>query len=609
MPLEPRTLRELQQALRDGTLTVRRLMKRVLQERALHAASAWISLRPAEELLAEAEACDARVRGEGAALWERLPLLGLPFAVKDNIDVAGLPTTAACPGFASGPAARHATAVQRLVDAGAIAVGKTNLDQFATGLVGTRSPFGAVPNPFDAAHVSGGSSSGSAYVVATGQVPFALGTDTAGSGRVPAGFCHISGLKPTKGWLPSTGVVPACRSLDCVSVFALTPEDAWAVASQAAGPDPQDPFSRTALPPRLRLDALQDLAVGVPDPLEFFGDEPARGAFDAALQRLRERGCRLVPVPFEPLARVAALLYQGPWVAERYAAVGTFLDTHPAGADPTVSAIVRSGRAPAAHELFDAQYALAAAQRQALALWSQVAVLVVPSAPTHPTQADLQADPFEPNRRLGHYTNFVNLLDMAAHALPGPMRGDGLPAGVTLIGPAFSDFALAGLASTLARVLEPTAGAMRQPIGAAPVLTAGAPAQPLRLVVVGAHMSGLALNWQLTERAGRLLRRTRTAPAYRLYSLTGHAPTRPALVHVGPDAGRAVDVEVWEIDAAHGGSFLQMVGPPLALGTVELVDGTQERGFVCEPRGVAEGGSALDITAYGGWRGFLDSLR
>jgi allophanate hydrolase len=377
------------------------------------------------------------------------------------------------------------------------------------------------------------------------------------------------------------------------------------VASQAAGPDAQDPFSRTALPPRLRLDALQDLVVGVPDVLEFFGDAQAQQAFEAALARLRELGCKLVPVPFEPLARVAALLYQGPWVAERYAAVGAFLDGEPPGADPTVSSIVRSGRAPAAHELFEAQYALAAAQRAAAAMWSQVAVLAVPSAPTHPTQAALQADPFEPNRQLGYYTNFVNLLDMAAHALPGPMRGDGLPAGVTLIGPAFSDFALAGLAARLARVFEPTAGVMRQPIGTAPVLAAPAPAQPLRLVVVGAHMSGLALNWQLTERAGRLLRRTRTAPAY---SLTGAAPTRPALVHVGPEAGHAIDVEVWEIDAAHGGSFLQMVGPPLALGTVELADGTQERGFVCEPRGVAAGSPALDITAHGGWRGFLASL-
>lgn len=605
---EPRTLRELQQALREGTLTVRRLMERVLHLRARHAAAAWISVRPESDLLAEAEACDARLRAEGAALWDRQPLFGLPFAVKDNIDVAGLPTTAACPGFATGPAARHATVVQRLLEAGAIAVGKTNLDQFATGLVGTRSPYGAVPNPFDAAYVSGGSSSGSAYVVATGQVPFALGTDTAGSGRVPAGFCHVSGLKPTKGWLPATGVLPACRSLDCVSVFALTPEDAWAVASRAAGSDPQDAFSRSALAPRLRTDTLQGLAVGVPEPLEFFGDTQAQAAFEAALQQLRTQGCRLVPVPFEPLQRAAALLYQGPWVAERYAAVGSFLDGQPPGADPTVSEIVRRGRAPAAHELFAAQYALAEVQRYADALWSEVAVLAVPSAPNHPTQAALQADPFEPNQRLGHYTNFVNLLDMAAHAVPGPMRADGLPAGVTLIGPAFSDFALATLATRLARLFEPTAGAMRHPIGAAPELVAPAPAQPLRLVVVGAHLGGLALNWQLTERTGRLLRRTRTAAAYRLYSLTGHAPTRPALVHVGAADGRAIDVEVWEFDAAHLGSFLQLVGAPLALGTVELSDGTQERGFVCEPRGVASGGSALDITAYGGWRGFLASL-
>ena len=608
MPSEPRTLRELQQALREGTLTVRRLLERVLHERARGAPEAWISVRPQAALLAEADACDARLRAEGEAAWAGRPLFGMPFAVKDNIDVAGLPTTAACPGFAEGPAVQHAATVQALVDAGAIVVGKTNLDQFATGLVGTRSPFGAVPNPFDATRVSGGSSSGSAYAVSTGQVPFALGTDTAGSGRVPAGFCHVSGLKPTKGWLSTRGVLPACRSLDCVSVFALTPEDAWTVASTAAGPDPDDAYSRRAVPPRLRLDTLKGLRVGVPEPLQFFGDTQAEAAFDAALAVLRAQGCELVPVPFEPLARVAALLYQGPWVAERYAAVGEFLDTRPTGADPTVSAIVRSGQSPSAHALFDAQYGLAAAQQQAAATWSQVAVMAVPSAPTHPTLAQLQADPVEPNRRLGHYTNFVNLLDMAAHALPGPMRGDGLPAGVTLIGPAFSDYALAGLAATLARLFEPTAGVMRHPIGAAMPLSAPAPAQPLRLVVVGAHMSGLALNWQLGERAGRLLRRTRTAPAYRLFSLTGLAPTRPALVHVGPSQGRAIDVEVWEMDSAHLGSFLQLVGPPLALGTVELSDGTQERGFVCEPRGVDPSGTALDITAFGGWRGFLASL-
>ncbi|HJW11977.1 MAG TPA: amidase family protein, partial [Albitalea sp.] len=276
-----------------------------MDEAAQGAPAAWISRFPDAQLLAAAEACDARLREQGAAAFERLPLLGMPFAVKDNIDVAGLPTTAGCPSFAAGPAAAHATVVQRLVDAGAIVIGKTNLDQFATGLVGTRSPYGPVPNPFDATRISGGSSSGSAYVVATGQVPFALGTDTAGSGRVPAGLCNISGLKPTKGWLSTHGVVPACRSLDCVSVFALSPEDAWEVAALAAGPDALDPFSRAALPPRLRVDKLDGLRLGVPDHLEFFGDTLAAQAFDAALRVLQQLGCRITPVPFAPLARAA----------------------------------------------------------------------------------------------------------------------------------------------------------------------------------------------------------------------------------------------------------------------------------------------------------------
>jgi len=608
MATEPRTLSELTLALREGTLTVRALMHRVLEAHSSFAPQAWIARHAADSLLARADECDAKLRTRGAAAFDEQPLLGIPFALKDNIDVAGLPTTAGCPSYARGAAERHATVVQRLVDAGAIPVGKTNLDQFATGLVGTRSPFGAVPNPFDGMRVSGGSSSGSAYVVATGQVPFALGTDTAGSGRVPAGFCNIAGLKPTRGWLSSHGVVPACRSLDCVSVFALSPEDAWTIAAIAAGQDLQDPFSREAVPPRLRTDRLDGLRVGVPAPLEFFGDTLAAKAFDAALATLRELGCRLVPVPFAPLERAASLLYQGPWIAERYAAVGEFLARRPADADPAVAAIVLGGAQPSAHALFDAQYEMEALRQQAARLWTEIDVMLVPTAPTHPTIAELQADPFEPNRRLGHYTNFVNLLDMAAHALPGPFRDDGLPAGVTLIGPAFSDFALAQLASRLVRSLQPTAGVMRHALDAAPPqLAASAPARSVRIVAVGAHMSGLALNWQFQERGARLVATTTTAPNYRLFSLTGATPTRPGLVHVGAGVGRAIAVEMWEMDSAHVGSFLALVGAPLALGTVELADGSSERGFVCEPRGVT-GTSALDITHHGGWRGFLASL-
>ncbi len=604
----PRTFDEIRAALLAGTTTVRSLLQQTLADAASFSPTAWISRHADAALLAQADACDALIEAKGRAAFDAQPLLGLTFAVKDNIDVAGMPTTAACPSFARGPAATHAAAVQRLIDAGAIAIGKTNLDQFATGLVGTRSPYGAVPNPFDPARVSGGSSSGSAYVVSTGQVPFSLGTDTAGSGRVPASFCNVSGLKPTKGWVSSRGVVPACRSLDCVSVFALTPEDAFEVASIAAGHDAEDPYSRAAMPPRLRADRIAGLRIGVPEPLEFFGDATAERAFDAALAQLQSLGCQRVAVPFAPLARAASLLYGGPWIAERYAAVGAFIATNPPDRDATVAAIILAGARPMAHELLTAQVELQALQQLAAQMWSGIDVLVVPSTPTHPTHAELQADAVEPNRRLGHYTNFVNLLDMAAHALPGPFRDDGLPAGITLIGPAFSDFALAQLASTLVRHLQPALGAMRHRVGAAPQLVAPAALQPVRIVVVGAHMSGLALNWQLSERSARRLCATHTAPCYRLFSLTGMRPTRPALVHVGAGAGAAIAVEVWEMSSAHVGSFLALIGAPLALGSVELADGSTERGFVCEPRGVAPSSGALDITAHGGWRGFLASL-
>ncbi len=610
MDPRPRTLAEIRARLVDGTLTVRELVANALQAGTAQAPAAWISRLPDADLLRSADACDALLRVRGAAAFDAQPLLGIPFGVKDNIDVAGLPSTAACPGFASGPATAHAPAVQRLIDAGAIPLGKTNLDQFATGLVGTRSPYGAVPNPFDASRISGGSSSGSAYVVSTGQVPFALGTDTAGSGRVPAGFCNISGLKPTRGWLSSRGVVPACRSLDCISVFALTPEDAWTVAAIAAGPDADDPFSRAALPPRLRVDRLTELRVGVPEPLEFYGDALAAQAFDAALALIEGLGVRISRVPFAPLQRAASLLYHGPWIAERYAAVGAYLAGQPEGADPTVSRIVAGGATPLAHELFAAQYEMEGLRRHATAMWDGIDLMVVPTAPTHPTIAALRADPFEPNRQLGHYTNFVNLLDMAAHAIPGPFRADGLPAGVTLIGPAFSDLALARLASTLVRTLQSTAGVDRHPIGAAPshsALVAPAPGRPMRIVAVGAHLQDLGLHWQFQERAARRVALTQTAPAYRLWSLTGRTPTRPGLVHVGA-GGASIEVEVWELDSAHVGSLLALIGPPLALGTVELADGSSERGFVCEPRAVQDP-AALDITAHGGWRGFLASLR
>jgi len=357
------------------------------------------------------------------------------------------------------------------------------------------------------------------------------------------------------------------------------------------------------------VDKLDGLRIGVPQALEFFGDAVAALAFDAALEALHALGCHIVRIPFDALQRAAHLLYQGPWVAERYAAVGEFLAGRPADGDPAVTEIVLAGALPRAHELFRAQYELEALRRQAAQMWCDVQVLLVPTAPNHPTLAELSDDPFEPNRRLGHYTNFVNLLDMAAHALPGPFRSDGLPCGITLIGPAFSDLALARLATRLVRSLQPTAGVMRHRLSeVVPPLAAAAPSSPMRIVAVGAHMSGLPLNWHFQERAARLVGVTRTAPLYRLYSLTGSKPTRPGLVHVGASEGAAVEVEVWEMDRAHVGSFLALIGAPLALGTLELEDGSSACGFVCEPRGVSNGSGAIDITQHGGWRAFVASL-
>jgi allophanate hydrolase len=564
----------------------------------------WISLLSEAAIRAEAAALDARWQADGLAVHADQPLFGVPFAVKDNIDVAGLPTTAACPAFAYMPE-RDATAVARLRAAGAVPIGKANLDQFATGLVGVRSPHGPAPNPFSPVHVSGGSSSGSASAVAHGQVPFALGTDTAGSGRVPAGFCDLVGLKPTPGWLPSgraDGVVPACASLDCISVFANTVADAWQVAhiateGQAAG-----------LVPVCRPDAKR---VGVPSVLEFFGDAQAEAAFHAALGEWRAAGFDITPVDFSPFLDAAALLYDGPWVAERYTAVGAFVDANAEQCDPTVRGIVQGGRRWAAHDLFAAQGKLAALREQAAALWQQVDALLVPTSPVHPTVAELVADPIGPNSRCGHYTNGVNLLGCAALAVPGPFRADGLPAGVTLIGPAHSDLTLAQFALRC----SPAARSLPQ-VPAPAALHALAALQPVRLVAVGAHMSGLPLNWQLQERGARLLARTRTTQAYRLYSLAGSNPTRPGLVHVGADhpEAAAIEVEVWELDARHLGGFMAYVKPPLAIGTVELADHAagvnSALGFVCEPRGVdpALNPQVLDITAHGGWRAFLASL-
>ncbi|MES2186213.1 MAG: allophanate hydrolase [Pseudomonadota bacterium] len=528
------------------------------------------------------------------------PLAGLRFAVKDNIDAAGLPTTAACPAFAFTPPL-HATAVRRVLNAGAALAGKTNLDQFACGLNGTRSPYGAVPNAFDARYVSGGSSSGSAYVVATGQVDFAFGTDTAGSGRVPAGLNNIVGLKPSKGLISTRGVLPAAQSVDCVSIFARTVAAAVRVLQVAAAPDPLDPYSRALSMAADPLPAA--FRFGVPAALEFYGDALAEAAFADALAGLEKLGGTPVPINYAPLAAAAGLLYDSALVAERYAAVREFFDAQPEAVVEPVRGILAAGQRYSAADVFDAQHQLQALAAQAASMWDGIDLLCVPTAPTHCSIAAMQADPVVRNRELGYYTNFVNLLDYAALSVPASLRSDGLPFGITLIGRAGSDWQLAELGQRFHHATGLPLGATgdalppMEPIaGLQPT-----PATHLPLVVVGAHLSGMPLNSQLTERGARLAEATTTAAHYRLYALPGTVPPKPGLQRVpqGSAGGAAIAVEVWQVPLAAVGGFLALVPPPLGLGSVELADGRWVHGFICEGHALA---GAEDVTAHGGWR-------
>ncbi len=532
-------------------------------------------------------------------------LAGLRFAAKDNIDAAGLRTTAACEAFAYQPEA-HATVVRKLLDAGASLLGKTNLDQFACGLNGTRSPWGAVPNAFDASYVSGGSSSGSAYAVATGQVDFALGTDTAGSGRVPAGLNNIVGLKPSKGLISARGVLPAAQSVDCVSIFARSVGLAARVLEVARGYDAGDPYSRELVLASRPFPAA--FRFGVPDKLPFFGDALAEAAFDEARTRLRELGGVEVRIDFSSFAEAAALLYESALVAERYAAIRGFFDAHENEVMEPVRSIIGKGRAYSAADLYAAQTQLRALGQRAAAVWKQMDLLCVPTAPTHYTIAQMQADPVVLNRNLGAYTNFVNLLDYAALSVPSSIRPDGLPFGITLIGSCGSDWQLAELGQRYHHATGLTQGATGEPLPA-PVAIPGiagtsSTMSTVRVAVVGAHLSGMPLNSQLTERGARLVTRATTAPHYRLYALPGTVPPKPGLQRVADGQGARIAVEIWEMPVEHYGSFVALIPAPLCIGTLALDDGGGVQGFLCEARAL-EG--AQDITAHGGWRAYVEA--
>jgi len=537
----------------------------------------FISIKPEAAALAEAAALEAAGPADK-------PLYGMVFAVKDNIDAAGLETTAACPAFAYAPAG-SSFVVRRLEEAGAIVLGKTNLDQFATGLVGVRSPYGVPRNALRPDLIPGGSSSGSAVAVAAGIVDFSLGTDTAGSGRIPAGMNGIVGLKPSLGLLSSTGMVPACRTLDTISVFARDVAMAVKVTAAASGYDAADAYSRAlptpalgALPPTFR--------VGVPKPEQrkFFGDAQAEAAFAADVARLTTLGATIVELDFEPLHAVARLLYEGPWVAERYAATKPLIETNPEAFHPTTLKIIGGARGLTAVSAFEATYKLAELKRATAPIFTQVDVLAVPTVPRAYTVAELEAEPIVLNSNLGSYTNFVNLLDLAAIAVPSGMRGDGLPSSLTFIGKAGADGYLASIAA-----------AVEGKAATGPVRAPG----KIEIAVVGAHLSGLPLNPELVGLGATFVRSAATTPDYALYALPNTTPPKPGLLRNG---GSSIAVEVWALDAAGFGEFVSKIPAPLGIGTLSLSDGTAVKGFLVEAAAVQE---AEDISRFGGWKGYL----
>jgi allophanate hydrolase len=543
----------------------------------------WITLVPEHEALHRVEHSDPAK-----------PLYGIPFAVKDNIDIADLTTTAGCPSFAY-IAGASATVVEKLLAAGAILIGKTNLDQFATGLVGTRSPYGVCHSVFDSAHISGGSSSGSALAVAGGLVSFALGTDTAGSGRVPAALNQIVGLKPTCGVFSGFGVVPACRSLDCVSVFSLTIDDAESVFNVACGDDPKDPYSRGSNKP-VALSSNPKIGTLVQRELI---DEKFQPLYEEAVSRFEALGYSTIPIDVTPFLAAAKLLYGGPWVAERFASVGSFIKSNPEVAHPVVRQIILGGEKFTAAEAFEGQYQLKRLRQKTRPIWGEIDVLLLPTTPTTFLIDEVLSDPIGTNTRLGIFTNFVNLLDLAAVAVPAGQSIDRLPFGVTLIGPAFSDIALLQLAQKYNADLKPTMGGTGHPYPLSRRKDSSAAMNRTHLAVVGAHLSGLPLNYQLTDRGAHLVETTTTAPDYRLYALPNTTPPKPGLVRTAPADGAKIEVEIWELSMEAFGEFVNEIPSPLGIGTLRLADGRSVKGFLCESIAV-EG--AKDVSSLGGWR-------
>ncbi|PPQ16314.1 allophanate hydrolase [Bradyrhizobium sp. AC87j1] len=592
---QPETIAAIVAAHRAGALTPAETIARTYQRIRDHNDPAiFISLRDEKDAIAEAE----KLATKDAA---SLPLYGVPVAVKDNIDALGFPTTSACPAFSTTPT-HDSTAVARLRAAGAIIIGKTNLDQFATGLVGVRSPYGIPKNSIREDLIPGGSSSGSAVAVGAGLVPLSLGTDTAGSGRVPAMLNNIVGLKPSLGMISNAGLVPACRTLDCISVFALTVDDAALALSVMAGPDPADPFSRdrplgalTPFPAGLRL--------GVPrnGQLIFFGDKKAETAYADALKRWTALGAKLVEFDLEPFYETARLLYEGPWVAERYLVIKDLLASAPDTIHPVTREITAAGARLTAADTFSALYRLQGLRKIAERTFANIDALVLPTAPTAYTTAQVLANPIELNSRLGTYTNFVNLLDLCGLALPASVRSDGIPFGITLLAPAGHDALLASIGRVFHADTELSLGAKgaaQAPLPPPPPASSG---DEIPIAVVGAHLSGMVLNGELKALYAKLIEATRTASDYKLYALKT-TPPKPGMLRVEAGKGAAIELEIWSLSPSAFGKFVNAIPSPMAIGTVRLADGRSVKGFLVEPEVL---GDARDITAYGGWRAYM----
>jgi len=604
------TVGEIVVAYRAGYATPTDIVARsYARMRAINDPAIFISTREEGEALKEAQALEAN--GD-----RNLPLFGIPLAVKDNIDVHGLPTTAACPDFAYRPTV-DAAAVARLRQAGAIIIGKTNLDQFATGLVGVRSPYGVPCNPLDSTLIPGGSSSGSAVAVATGIVPAALGTDTAGSGRVPALLNNIVGLKPSLGLVSTAGIVPACRTLDCVSAFAHTTDDCSTLLAVMAGFDEKDPYSRRR--PFHIQSALPSLRLGAPQRGQriFYGDQRAAADYAEALDRLAGLGAVIVDIDIEPFYEAARLLYEGPWLAERYAATRDFIASSAESMHPVTLQIILDGARPSAADAFTAFYRLEYLRRIARRQFETIDALALPTAPTLYTVDQVLGDPIGLNSRLGTYTNFVNLLDLCALAVPAalhPAASGTAPFGITLVAPGGNDGLLAAMGRRFHADTALPLGALgrKQPaLAASPLYPPPSPAKErsegeigdaVLMAVVGAHLSGMPLNHELRAHASRFITATATAPDYRLYALPGTLPPRPGLLRVVAGQGSAITVELWAMSPEAFGRFAAAVPSPLSIGSIKLADGSWVKGFLVEAEAANE---ARDISSFGGWREFV----